>query len=81
MKSRRWKTWAKHSLICGAIVFVGSLVVPTPEAVRIGAAFYLLRELDQQRKRWRTNGLGDWIGAVGDVGSAWVGAAAMWWLL
>ena len=81
MKARRWRTWAKHLVVCAAIVFVAALVVPTPEAFRIGAAFYLLRELEQQSKRWRTNGMGDWVGAVGDVGSAWAGAYAMWWLL
>ena len=81
MKSRRWKTWVAHLAVCAVIVFGFALVLPTPEAFRIAAVFYLLREVEQQSKRWRTNGLGDWVGAFGDVGSAWVGAGFMWWLL
>ena len=81
MTTRRWITWAKHFAVCGTLVFVGALVLPIPEAFRVGAAFYLLREVEQQSKKWRGNTVGDWVGAFGDVGSAWAGAGIVWWLL
>ncbi len=81
MKSRRWKTWAKHLVICAAIVCVASRVFPPWAAFMIGAVFYLVRELGQQRVKWWSNTLGAKLGAVGDVMSAWIGGGLMWWLL
>ena len=40
-----------HLAVCAVIVFGFALVLPTPEAFRIAAVFYLLREVEQQRKR------------------------------
>ncbi len=81
MKARRLKTWAMHALICAAIVCVVSRVVTPWLALAVGAGFYLIREILQQRAKWFSNTFDAKVGAVNDVLSAWIGGALMWWVL
>ncbi len=91
LRRNRWKTWLRHALIAAALVqvfrgrLVGLELLQDAEALRLAGGFYTLREIEQhfvgRPSRWRTNTKGDWIGAAGDVASAWLGAGLSWWLL
>ena len=81
MRRNRWKTWLAHLGIAAGLQQLFDLGLGDPEAFRIAVAFYTLREIEQHIPKWRTNTWLAWVGAFGDVASAWAGAGLAWWLL